>query len=162
MDHMSLQKLAYTLEEAAEQSGFTVSTLRSQVATGKLSARKAGTESAIRHADLSAWLDTLPTIPAGGHTFGATLIGEVAPGSNAAQDPAPLKPTFRTPEEVAPGLGVSKSALRQFARQTGFHTRVGKRIKLHDEDVAQLVAWMRERQDKKDDWWTEPEKDHFA
>jgi hypothetical protein len=53
-------KLAYTFEEAAEQAGYSVRTLKQQVADGNLAARYANTKGVIRHADLDAWLDKLP------------------------------------------------------------------------------------------------------
>ena len=58
-------KLAYTFEEAAEQSGYSVRTLKQQVADGNLAARYANTKGVIRHEDLAAWLDRLPAeVPA--------------------------------------------------------------------------------------------------
>jgi len=53
-------KLAYTFEEAAEQSGYSIRTLKQAVADGNLMARYANTKGVIRHADLDAWLDKLP------------------------------------------------------------------------------------------------------
>lgn len=57
---MSAQKLAYTFEEAAEQSGYSVRTLKQAVTNGDLLARFANTKGVIRHADLEEWLDDLP------------------------------------------------------------------------------------------------------
>lgn len=54
------QKLAYTFEEAAEQSGYSVRTLKQQVADGNLAARYANSKGVIRHDDLAEWLDSLP------------------------------------------------------------------------------------------------------
>lgn len=54
------QKIAYTFEEAAEQSGYSVRTLKQQVADGNLAARYANSKGVIRHEDLAAWLDQLP------------------------------------------------------------------------------------------------------
>jgi len=56
-------KLAYTFEEAAEQTGYSVRTLKQQVADGNLLARYANTKGVIRHADLDAWLDGLSAEP---------------------------------------------------------------------------------------------------
>lgn len=53
-------KLAYTFEEAAEQSGYSIRTLKQAVADGNLLARYANSKGVIRHADLDAWLDALP------------------------------------------------------------------------------------------------------
>jgi len=54
------QKLAYTFEEAAEQSGYSIRTLKQQVADGNLPARYANSKGVIRHEDLAEWLDSLP------------------------------------------------------------------------------------------------------
>lgn len=54
------QKLAYTFEQAAEQSGYSVRTLKQQVADGNLVARYANSKGVIRHDDLAEWLDKLP------------------------------------------------------------------------------------------------------
>ncbi|POH58248.1 helix-turn-helix domain-containing protein [Arthrobacter glacialis] len=104
---MTIEKLAYTLEEAAEQSGFTVNNLRAQVNSGRLAARQAGRESAIRHAVLAAWLDTLPTKPVGGHDFGVERATEESIAKRQVQDPVPTKSLVRTPEEVGPELGLT-------------------------------------------------------
>ena len=55
-----MSKLAYTWEEAAEQSGYSVRTLKQQVADGNLMARYANSKGVIRHEDLADWLDQLP------------------------------------------------------------------------------------------------------
>jgi AraC-like DNA-binding protein len=53
---------------------------------------------------------------------------------------------FRTPEEVAPELGMSKTELRRYCRESGHCTRLSKnRIMLHQDDVTKLIAWVRER-----------------
>lgn len=56
-------KIAYTFEEAAEQSGYSIRTLKQAVADGNLMARYANTKGVIRHADLDAWVDKLPAEP---------------------------------------------------------------------------------------------------
>jgi hypothetical protein len=60
IDGMTIQKLAYTFEEAAEQSGYSVRTLKQAVYDGNLAARYANTKGVIRHEDLAEWLDRLP------------------------------------------------------------------------------------------------------
>lgn len=55
-----MSKIAYTFEEAAEQSGYSIRTLKQAVADGNLAARYANTKGVIRHADLDDWLDRLP------------------------------------------------------------------------------------------------------
>lgn len=53
---------------------------------------------------------------------------------------------FRTPEDVAPELGMTKTELRRYCRESGHCTRLSKnRIMLHQDDVAKLVDWVRER-----------------
>ena len=53
---------------------------------------------------------------------------------------------FRTPEEVAPELGMTKTELRRYCRESGICTRLSKnRIMLHQDDVERLVAWVRTR-----------------
>lgn len=53
---------------------------------------------------------------------------------------------FRTPEQVAPELGMRPTELRRYVRESGICTRLSKnRIMLHDDDVARLVTWVRER-----------------
>ena len=54
------QKIAYTFEEAAEQCGYSIRTLKQHVANGNLAARYANTKGVIRHEDLADWLDALP------------------------------------------------------------------------------------------------------
>ena len=55
-----MSKIAYSFEEAAEQSGYSIRTLKQHVADGNLMARYANTKGVIRHADLEAWIDKLP------------------------------------------------------------------------------------------------------
>jgi|GEM_PF-2175522 len=74
-------------------------------------------------------------------------------------------PVFRTPEEVAPELGMTKTELRRYCRESGHCTRLSNnRIMLHADDVANIIAWVRERKAKKAEWWNEgePQKDPFA
>ena len=53
---------------------------------------------------------------------------------------------FRTPEQVAPELGMKPTELRRYVRESGICTRLSKnRIMFHDDDVTRLVAWVRER-----------------
>ena len=55
-----MAKIAYTFEEAAEQSGYSIRTLKQHVADGRLMARYANSKGVIRHEDLADWLDQLP------------------------------------------------------------------------------------------------------
>lgn len=63
IEAMWTQKLAYTFEEAAEQSGYSVRTLKQAAADGHLAARYANSKGVIRHEDLADWLDKLPAEP---------------------------------------------------------------------------------------------------
>jgi hypothetical protein len=55
-----MAQIAYTFEQAAEQSGYSIRTLKQAVASGNLAARYANSKGVIRHADLDAWVDSLP------------------------------------------------------------------------------------------------------
>lgn len=53
---------------------------------------------------------------------------------------------FRTPEQVAPELGMRPTELRRYVRESGICTRLSKnRIMLHEDDVVKIVIWVRER-----------------
>lgn len=53
---------------------------------------------------------------------------------------------FRTPEQVAPELGMRPTELRRYVRESGICTRLSKnRIMLHEDDVVMIVTWVRER-----------------
>ena len=54
------QQIAYNYEQAAEQCGYSVRTVKQAVSDGNLAARYANSKAVIRHADLEAWLDALP------------------------------------------------------------------------------------------------------
>lgn len=55
-------------------------------------------------------------------------------------------PIFRTPEEVAPELGMSKTELRRYCRESGINTRLSnRRIMLHQDDINKIIEWVRER-----------------
>jgi hypothetical protein len=70
---------------------------------------------------------------------------------------------FRTPEQVAPELGMTKTELRNYCKISGIHTRLSKnRIMLLEDDITALVEWVRKRKAAADDWAKEPERDPFA
>lgn len=74
-----------------------------------------------------------------------------------------ITPVFRTPESVAPELGMTGSELRSYCRISGIHTRLSRRrIMLHEDDVKALVEWVRKRKDTADQWSTEAEHDPFG
>lgn len=53
---------------------------------------------------------------------------------------------FRTPEQVAPELGMRPTELRRYVRESGICTRLSKnRIMLHEDDVVKIVTWVRKR-----------------
>ena len=73
------------------------------------------------------------------------------------------KPMFRTPEEVAPELGMTKTELRRYCRESGIYTRLSKnRIMLHEDDIQRPVEWVRQRRTEANKWWQEPEADPFT
>jgi AraC-like DNA-binding protein len=144
-------KLAYNLEEAAEATGYSVSTLRIAIRRHDLIARYANTKPVILPEELLDWLRSLPTEPKGGHQSLSYLDGDVEgwPGPPAQPQRTPKPPAkavFRTPEEVAAELGMSKSTLRHYCKASGVHTRLGRnRLMLHEDDIPRLVAWIREQ-----------------
>ena len=72
-------------------------------------------------------------------------------------------PIFRTPEEVAPELGMSKTELRRYCRESGINTRLSnRRIMLHQDDITKIIEWVRERKNAADDWTKDVEQDPFA
>lgn len=72
-------------------------------------------------------------------------------------------PVFRTPEDVAPELGMSKTELRRYCRESGINTRLSnRRIMLHQDDITKIVEWVRERKNAAADWSEEVEHDPFA
>lgn len=58
---------------------------------------------------------------------------------------------------------MSKTELRRYCRESGINTRLSnRRIMLHQDDVAKIIDWVRERKTAADDWSTEVEHDPFA
>ena len=55
-----MSKLAYSFEEAAEQTGYSVRTLKNHAANGDLIVRYANSKGVIRHDELKEWLANLP------------------------------------------------------------------------------------------------------
>lgn len=57
----------------------------------------------------------------------------------------PEAPIFRTPEEVAPELGMTKTELRRYCRLSPDHcTRLGRnRITLDAENVKAVIAYIK-------------------
>lgn len=59
------QLIAYDLTEAARQVCLSDDTLRAAIKNGTLTARLVGRKYLVRHSDLCAWVDNLPTTEAG-------------------------------------------------------------------------------------------------
>jgi hypothetical protein len=58
---------------------------------------------------------------------------------------------------------MTTTALRRYCRESGIHTRLSnRRNPLHQGDIERLMVWVRQRQDKADEWWNEPERDPVA
>lgn len=71
-------------------------------------------------------------------------------------------PIFRTPEEIAPELGLKKTETRRYAKESGHHARIGRgKIVLDEDHVKQLTDWVRDRNNAAAEWATEPEVDPF-
>lgn len=53
---------------------------------------------------------------------------------------------YRTPEQVAPELGMRPTELRRYVRESGICTRLGwNRIMLDKDDEQRIVAWVKKR-----------------
>ena len=51
---------------------------------------------------------------------------------------------FRTPEEVAPELGMAKAELRRYCKESGNYTLLSRRrIMLDEENIVGLIAWVK-------------------
>jgi hypothetical protein len=73
-----------------------------------------------------------------------------------------MSQAFRTPEQVAPDVGITKTELRRYCKQSGIHTRLGRnKIMIHEDDVARLVTWIREHQATTRNTIDAPEHDPF-
>ena len=55
-------KITYTLPEAAQALGLSISMVRKAIRTKRLVACKAGARVLVRHADLQAYADSLPVV----------------------------------------------------------------------------------------------------
>ncbi|WP_443409637.1 hypothetical protein [Arthrobacter rhombi] len=52
---------------------------------------------------------------------------------------------FRTPEQVAPTLGMKPTTLRRLCRETGINTRLERnRITLSPEDVQRMIEHLKQ------------------
>lgn len=140
-----IPKLAYTFQEAAEAAGFDAAIIRAAAGRGELITRFADGASVIRIQDLEDWLSSLPASKGGRPTEQQTS-----------------KPIFRTPEEVAPELGITKTSLRSYCRLSGICTRGSRnKIMIHEDDVPRLVEWIRNHREAEMEW-ANTEIDHFG
>lgn len=56
---------------------------------------------------------------------------------------------------------MTKTELRRYCIESGHHTRLSRnRIMLHPDDVANIIAWLRQRKKKPTDWAEEAGLDH--
>lgn len=141
-----IPKLAYTFDEAAEATGFDTATIKTMADRGEIVTRYAEGVSVIRIQDLDDWLSALPA-RRGGHRLDSTPTA---------------KTTFRTPEEVAPELGISKTSLRSYCRLSGICTRGSRgKILIHEDDIPRLVSWIKEHRRAEDRYWNS-EPDNFS
>lgn len=62
---VSKQKLAFSIDEAAEASGYSTDTIRRALRNHDLTARYANTKPVILTDELKAWLESLPCDPPG-------------------------------------------------------------------------------------------------
>lgn len=91
------------------------------------------------------------------------LAYSTAPASIDRMPNLTAAPVFRTPEQVAPELGMRPTELRRYVRESGICTRLSKnRIMLHEDDIRRLVEWVRSRNYKGGQWWVEQGRDPFA
>lgn len=63
-------------------------------------------------------------------------------------------PHFRSPEEVAPTLGMTKTELRRYAKESGHFTTLSKnRMALDQENINRILDWIKNRnhQNRKQD-----------
>lgn len=76
--------------------------------------------------------------------------------------PEQAKTIFRTPEEVAPELGMTPTELRRYCRVTGHCTRLSnRRIMLDAENIADIIAWVK-AESTKPVYLPNGDIDHFA
>lgn len=141
---MTTQKLAYTFEEAAEQSGYSIRTLKQAVADGNLLARYANTKGVIRHADLDAWVNQLPTKP----TTGKSAVEEGSKPATPLQTKAPQLPLpepdheWLTPEDLGKSWQLSPGTLANWRTQkTGpAFVRIGGVVRYRRDAIE---AWLK-------------------
>lgn len=68
---------------------------------------------------------------------------------------------FRTPEQVAPELGITKTELRRYCRESGHYTKLSnRRVMLHEDDVANIIQWMLDHKSAAPSWAEEAEQEH--
>jgi hypothetical protein len=69
---------------------------------------------------------------------------------------------FYTPEFMAPILGLYKTELRRYCRESRINTRLSnRRIMLTVDDAKAISQWLRDRKAVAGDWTKEVEHDPF-
>lgn len=66
----------------------------------------------------------------------------------------PETPFYQSPEAVAPGLGMTKTELRRYAKESGHFTTLSKnRMALDPDDIENIKTWIKTRnqQNRKQD-----------
>lgn len=151
IDGMNL-KLAYTFEEAAEMVGYSAQVLRRAAADGLLIVRYgSSSKPVIRHSELEAWLDSLPTEPPTTKPKSRTPDHpqkpdpEPAPMTRQARAPqAPLterESEWLTPEDVGNMLQISAGTIANWrtTKKGPDFVRIGGLVRYKRDAVA---AWI--------------------
>lgn len=144
IEGMTTQKLAYTFEEAAEQCGYSVSILKQQVADGNLLARYASSKGVIRHADLEAGVDQLPTKP----NTGESAVEEGLKPATPRQTKVPRLPLpepeseWLTPEDLGKSWQLAPGTLANWrtTKKGPPFVRIGGMVR-YRRDTAE--AWLK-------------------
>lgn len=59
-------------------------------------------------------------------------------------------PFYQSPESVAPMLGMTKTELRRYAKESGHFTTLSKnRMALDPEDIENIKTWIKNRNQQK-------------
>lgn len=138
------RKIAYTFDEAAEQSGCSVRTLQQAVSDGKLSARYANATEVIRHEDLATWVDHLPTMPNIGTD---ATVGDSRPESpRPVETPRPPRPEpereWLTPDDLSTIWQLSTGTLANWRtnKKGPAFVRIGGIVRHRRDDVD---SWLK-------------------
>jgi hypothetical protein len=140
---MMTQKLAYTFDEAAEQCGYSVGTVKHAVADGDLATRYLNAEGVIRHEDLAAWIGQLPTKPNNGTSPANEAPKPRAPRqAMTAQLPLPEREgEWLTAEDLSKAWQLSPGTVTNWRSQNKGpeFIHIGGVVRYHRDAVA---AWL--------------------